>query len=113
MTSLKPQGFDRKHCLVDFYKVCSNGALGLKWLLGGWGGVGGLRFENNIYLKLSFTKFVQIVAPKSKMALPHGPGFEPKEYIENIKNLLQNHLAQMPEIWYIALPGGPVPSLFI
>ena len=55
---------------------------GLKWHLGGGSG---LRFENNIYLKLSFTKFVQIVAPKSKMAPPHGPGFEPKKYKENIK----------------------------
>ena len=26
--------------------------------------------------------------------------------------LLQNCLAQMLEIWYVALPGGPLPSLF-
>ena len=27
-----------------------------------------------------------------------------------LKNfLLQNHLAQMLEIWYVALPSGPVP----
>ena len=30
-----------------------------------------------------------------------------------LKNLLlQNHLAQMLEIWYVALPSGPIPSLF-
>ena len=30
-----------------------------------------------------------------------------------LKNLLlQNHLAQMFETWYVALPSGPLPSLF-
>ena len=30
-----------------------------------------------------------------------------------LKNLLlQNHLAQMFEIWYVALPSAPLPSLF-
>ena len=30
-----------------------------------------------------------------------------------LKNLLlQNHLAQMFEIWYVALPSGPLPVLF-
>ena len=29
------------------------------------------------------------------------------------KNLLpQNHLAQILEIWYLALPSGPLPGLF-
>ena len=27
-----------------------------------------------------------------------------------LKNLLQNHLAPMLEIWYVALPSGPLPS---
>ena len=26
-----------------------------------------------------------------------------------LKNLLQIHLAQMLEIWYVALPSGPLP----
>ena len=32
---------------------------------------------------------------------------------ENIRKsfLMQNHLAQMLEIWYIGLPSGPLPSL--
>ena len=29
-----------------------------------------------------------------------------------LKNLLQSHLAQMPEIQYVALPSSPLPSLF-
>ena len=32
---------------------------------------------------------------------------------KNLKNLLlQSHLAQMPEIQYVALPSSPLPSLF-
>ena len=34
-------------------------------------------------------------------------------YVEKYKkNLLENHLDQTLEIWYIALPSGPIPSLF-
>ena len=33
-----------------------------------------------------------------------------KKYIKNL--LLQSHLAQMPEIQYVALPSSPLPSLF-
>ena len=34
-------------------------------------------------------------------------------YKKILKNrLLQNHLAQMPEIQYVALPSSPLPSLF-
>ena len=42
------------------------------------------------------------------------PKFELSKYIKKIfKNLLlQNHLAQMLEIWYVALPSGPLPNLF-
>ena len=29
-----------------------------------------------------------------------------------LKNLLQNCLAQVLELWYVTLPGGPLPSLF-
>ena len=35
------------------------------------------------------------------------------EMLRNIfRNLLQNHMAQMLEIWYVALPSGFLPSLF-
>ena len=34
-------------------------------------------------------------------------------YKKILKNrLLQSHLAQMPEIQYVALPSSPLPSLF-
>ena len=33
-------------------------------------------------------------------------------YKKILKNLLQNHLAQMPEIQCVALPSSPLPSLF-
>ena len=39
-----------------------------------------------------------------------GLGFKKEIYFKNL--LLQNCLAQGLEIWYIALPGGPLPSLF-
>ena len=39
-----------------------------------------------------------------------GLGFKKEIYLKNL--LLQNCLAQGLEIWYIALPGGPLPSLF-
>ena len=47
---------------------------------------------------------------------PHAVG----AYVQTIeihrkifKNLLlQNHLAQMLKIWYVALPSGPLPSFF-
>ena len=44
-----------------------------------------------------------------------GPVFETIEIQRKIlKNLLlQNRWAQMLEIWYVALPSGPLPSLFI
>ena len=33
-----------------------------------------------------------------------------KKMLKNL--LLQSHLAQMPEIQYVALPSSPLPSLF-
>ena len=33
-------------------------------------------------------------------------------YKKYLKNLLQSHLAQMPQIQYVALPSSPLPSLF-
>ena len=39
-----------------------------------------------------------------------GLGFETRKILKNL--LLQNCLAQMLEIWYVALPSGPLPSLF-
>ena len=39
-----------------------------------------------------------------------GLGFKNEIYFKNL--LLQNSLAQVLEIWYVALPGGPLPSLF-
>ena len=39
-----------------------------------------------------------------------GLGFKKEIYLKNL--LLQNCLAQGLEIWYIALPGSPLPSLF-
>ena len=39
-----------------------------------------------------------------------GLGFKNEIYFKNL--LLQNCLAQVLEIWYVALPGGPLPSLF-
>ena len=33
-----------------------------------------------------------------------------KKILKNL--LLQSHLAQMPEIQYVALPSSPLPSLF-
>ena len=53
-----------------------------------------------------FTKFVQTKVPGSKMAPRQGVLGSNHRNI--FKNLLQNHLAQMFEIWYIALPGGPL-----
>ena len=45
------------------------------------------------------------------MALRRGGlGFKNEIYFKNL--LLQNYLAQVLEIWYVALPGGPLPSLF-
>ena len=36
-----------------------------------------------------------------------------KKILKILKNLLlQSHLAQMPEIQYVALPSSPLPSLF-
>ena len=45
--------------------------------------------------------------------LPEGLRCEPLKYIEKYKKnpLLQNHLAQILEIGYKALPSGPLPSL--
>ena len=42
-----------------------------------------------------------------------GPCFEPWKCIKIFKKklLLQNHLTQMLEIWYVAFPSGPLPSL--
>ena len=37
-------------------------------------------------------------------------GFKKEIYLKNL--LLQNCLAQGLEIWFIALSGGPLPSLF-
>ena len=33
-----------------------------------------------------------------------------KEYLKNLR--LQNNLAQILQIWYVAVPSGPLPSLF-
>ena len=41
---------------------------------------------------------------------PCGGGVLDSEMNQNL--LLQNCLAQVLEIWYVALPGGPLPSLF-
>ena len=37
--------------------------------------------------------------------------YKKKKILKN-RLLLQNHLAQMPEIQYVALPISPLPSLF-
>ena len=59
----------------------------------------------------SSTKFVQMVAPGSKLALGQGVlGFETKKILKNL--LLHNCLAQMLEIWYVELPSRPLLSLF-
>ena len=52
--------------------------------------------------------------PGSKVAPGQGSWVRTMEMHRNIlKNLLrQNHLAQMFEIWYVALPSAPIPSLF-
>ena len=39
-----------------------------------------------------------------------GSWVQKRNILQNL--LLQNCLAQVLEIWYIALPGGPLPSLF-
>ena len=39
-----------------------------------------------------------------------GLGFKKEIYLKNL--LLQNCLAQGLDIWFIAVPGGPLPSLF-
>ena len=43
---------------------------------------------------------------------PAAWGLRIKNEIYLKKLLLQNCLAQMLEIWYVALPGGHLPSLF-
>ena len=60
----------------------------------------------------SFTKFVQTKVPGSEVAPGQGSKVRTMEMHRNIlKNLLlQNHLAQMFEIWYVALPSAPIPS---
>ena len=49
--------------------------------------------------------------PGSKMVLRQGVlGSITEIHRKIFKNLLiQNHLAQMLEIWYVALPSGPLP----
>ena len=46
------------------------------------------------------------------MALPQVSEVRTREINRNIleNRLLQNHVAQMLEIWYVALPNGPLPS---
>ena len=58
--------------------------------------------------------FVQTKVPGSKMAPRQGVlGSNHRMHRNIFKNLLlQNHLAQMFEIWYVALPSEPLPSLF-
>ena len=48
------------------------------------------------------------------MALGHGVlGSNNRNTKKKVKkNLLQNHLAQMLEIWHVAMLGGLLPSLF-
>ena len=47
------------------------------------------------------------------MAPPQRSYFQTIEiHMKIYKNLLQNLLAQMLEIWYVELPDGPLPSLF-
>ena len=67
---------------MDLYQVCSNGGPGVRNGPAAGGGGGG----------------------------GGGLGFKMKYILQNL--LLQNCLAQMLEIWYVALPGGPLPSLF-
>ena len=55
--------------------------------------------------------FVQTKVPGSKMAPRQGVlGSNHRNIFKNL--LLQNHLAQMFEILYVALPSGLLPSLF-
>ena len=42
--------FGMKHCLVDFYQVCSNGGPGIR----NGPAAGGLGFKNKIYFKIFF-----------------------------------------------------------
>ena len=64
-----------------------------------------------VALPISCAKFVQMKMPGFKMARGRGPRFKPKKYIKILKNLLlQNCLAKMLKILYIALPCGPLPS---
>ena len=58
--------------------------------------------------------FVQMKVPESKMSPGQGVLGSNHSNTQKVFNyfLLQNHLAQMLEIWYGALPGGPLPSLF-
>ena len=51
-----------------------------------------------------------MVALGPKMALRQGVLGSKVRFTQNL--LLQNRLAQVLDIWYIALPGGPLPSLF-
>ena len=48
----------------------------------------------------------QMAPPARVLGLNH------KNTKKYIKNLFHNHLSQVHEIWYVALPSGPLPSLF-
>ena len=109
---------------MDLYQVCSNGGPA----------AGGLGFKKEIYLKNLLQSCLVQGLEIWFIALPGGPlpsllkprfqgprwprargsSVRTTEKHKNIfKNLLcQNHMAQMFEIWYVALPSGPLPSLF-
>ena len=58
------------------------------------------------------TKFVHMMPLGSKLALPRG---DRKSELRNKEANLQNSSLKLEsiEIWYVASPWGPLPSLFI
>ena len=73
-----------KHCLVDIYQVCPDGG---PWVQNG---------------------------PEVCVCVWGGGGLGFGNDRNILKNLLlQNCLTQVLEIWYVALPGGPLPGLSV
>ena len=126
--------FGIKHCLVIFYQVSSNGGTVVQNGPTAWN----LRFKKGIYLKFFFSRIAWIRCFKFGMyhclivlyqvCSTQGPraqdgpapgvggggiGSNHRNTLNAFKNLLlQNHLACMFEIMNVALPSGPLLSLF-
>ena len=117
------------HCIVVLYQVCSNEAPGSKMVL--HQGVLYSNYRNNkknqtLLLQNHFAQilkfnmwhclvvFYQMCSNGGvKMARPQRVlGLNHRNRWNILKNLLQNHLPQMFEIRFVALPGGLLPSLF-